>query len=182
MNNTIPVNINKARYSQDSLGVWWYLMNEARNVRTKAVLGECLLCGNTYLTVPQRFKRTGRQGQFCSRSCGTKALGGHKNKVGLESHLWKGGKRESKGYIEVYQPNHPSLKGTKRMYVREHRLVMENKIGRYLEKWEEVHHLNSVRNDNRPENLELWVKSHPAGSRLNEAVKHCPTCNCNNLN
>lgn len=47
----------------------------------------------------------------------------------------------------------------------EHIVVMEEMIGRYLVDGENVHHKNGVRDDNRPENLELWVKSQPAGQR-----------------
>jgi hypothetical protein len=72
---------------------------------------------------------------------------------GKDNPSWKGGKRILKGYVLVKSPAHPYRDS--RNYVAEHRLVMEQHIGRYLKRDEVVHHKNGITTDNRIENLEL---------------------------
>jgi DNA-binding CsgD family transcriptional regulator len=57
------------------------------------------------------------------------------------------------GYVLIKVDNHPCADS--KGYVREHRLVMEEKLGRYLRPGEVVHHINHIKNDNRIENLLL---------------------------
>jgi len=89
---------------------------------------------------------------------------------GAGNHQWKGGRTYSgAGYVYIKRPSHPGA--TKTGYVMEHRLVMEEHLGRYLERWETVHHRNGIKDDNRAENLELVVQDVHLGSVV------CPHCN-----
>jgi len=90
---------------------------------------------------------------------------------GSLSPNWKGGRTTNQdGYVRVAAPE--DYKGTVHNgYVHEHRMVMEQSLGRLLVRHETVHHKNGDRSDNRIENLELWSKSQPAGQRVKDKVQ-----------
>lgn len=56
----------------------------------------------------------------------------------------------------VYAPDHP--KCNSRGYVLYARWLMEQHLGRYLTEYEQVHHINGVRTDDRIENLRVVTR------------------------
>jgi hypothetical protein len=62
-------------------------------------------------------------------------------------------------------------KNGKKRTILHHREVMEKILGRPLLQHENVHHMNGNRADNRPENLELWNTSQPAGQRIEDKLR-----------
>jgi hypothetical protein len=74
-----------------------------------------------------------------------------------------------RGYVLLFEPTHPNAH--RDGYVAEHTKVMAARLGRPLERFEEVHHKNGIRSDNRPENLELWARGmQPPGSRVSDLI------------
>jgi hypothetical protein len=90
-------------------------------------------------------------------------------KRGAGSPLWwRGGRSYKDGYVYLSGLfDHPNAVDGK---IAEHRLIMAALIDRPLLDSETVHHKNGVRDDNRPENLELWATSQPAGQRVVDKV------------
>ena len=74
------------------------------------------------------------------------------------------GTRNDRGYVTT------NIVGTS-ISITEHRAIMMQLLGRDLEDHENVHHINGVRDDNRPENLELWSKSQPSGQRVVDKIE-----------
>ncbi len=75
---------------------------------------------------------------------------------GAASWKWREGKsRTGKGYILLHGLHgHPQA--NHRGHALEHRVVLAELIGRPLLPSEAVHHVNEIRDDNRPENLWLF--------------------------
>jgi hypothetical protein len=107
--------------------------------------GTCGICGKKFKT----YRRKGAQSpKFCSVQCTGVAQKGEKNPA------YNGGRYMCNGYWAIFMPDHPNA--SNKGVVLEHRIVMENKIGRLLKDKESVHHVDGNKTNNDPENLMLF--------------------------
>ena len=112
----------------------------------------CEVCGE------ESTKPVYRKARFCSHKCANQRDNEGRFKKGKESRFWKGGRYIAKnGYVYIYAPWHHRANSSK--YVAEHILVAESKIGRLLEKNEEVHHIDCNKLNNNPDNLLVLTRS-----------------------
>lgn len=113
----------------------------------------CKNCGKEFKRVPSREKYNGGN-HYCSKSCR------NADYSGTNHHMWKGGRRvRSDGYVDVAKslvpPAYHCMVRESQGVVLEHRLVMAIHLGRPLEDWEVVHHIDHNRSNNDISNLEL---------------------------
>jgi len=165
---------SSGKYTKDD-GGWWYSTGVKTPTRYRVNVLSCKRCSRLFLSSNSR--NSAKTNNFCTKICAGKWAYTNcyspATARGKDNVRWKGGEIVRRGYAYVYNPDHPSLENSTGKYVRRCRLVMEKELGRELEDWEQVHHKNGVRDDDRPENLETWILSHPAGYR-----EYCSKCNC----
>jgi hypothetical protein len=109
----------------------------------------CETCGIEFR--PKSRQTTSR---FCSRKC-------YLTNPGFK-------RKTASGYVYVYAPDSPAAYTSGQAL--EHRVVMEEMLGRPMRPDEHVHHKNGKKDDNRKANLELWVTRQPKGQRDKDLV------------
>ncbi len=160
----------------------------------------CTICGKYFR---RRYSRKQKEPKCCSVACFNKRLktqlwadsdyrkklsDAHKGHPGYwtgkqrldmrgnNSPSWKGGHKyiDEQGYVRVGLSKHEN--NGKKGYIKEHRLVMENHLGRKLKSNEVVHHINGKRDDNKIENLELFnqgkhISLHHKGKKVSDLTR-----------
>lgn len=89
---------------------------------------------------------------------------------GKNNPRWKGGIAIMDGYIYINAPSHPFRSKQNRFAL--HRLIMEEKINRFLTPDEIVHHINENRQDNRLENLMICTRAEHMHIHRKNLVSH----------
>ena len=107
-------------------------------------LFNCIACQKEFYAPKNRVIKG--KVKYCSRSCLAK--------IELIKYSAEFGFKKLNKPLHTYK----SIKVNGKR-IREHRWIMEKHLGRKLEKWEHVHHINDDSSDNRLENLEVLSNS-----------------------
>jgi hypothetical protein len=111
-----------------------------RVYRSKAgAYKKCVTCNQDFYVRPYRIENP--KTKYCSRSCLAKV-----HFAQYAQHRFKPTFRDKHKYKYIV------INGKQ---VRLHRHIMEEHLGRKLERWEHVHHINDDPSDNRIENLRV---------------------------
>ena len=126
--------------------------------------GQYLYCDNCNLCGHEQCKNKRTDGNWCQMHSMRLVRKGNLGPADKTPNNPKKGipYKNSGGYIVQF------VDGKKQLV---HRVVMEQMLGRELHSWESVHHKNGVRDDNRPENLELWVSPQRFGQRVEDMAQ-----------
>lgn len=111
---------------------------------------KCIYCSEEFIGRD----KNGIKARYCSRTCHFRNINTskeHQSKAGKKGALYAISKRGTGkiGYIKEYGRH-------------QHRIVMENKIGRKLTKDEIVHHIDHNKHNNNISNLQLVTRSEHA--------------------
>lgn len=132
----------------------WYLGEGMSSIEIATEMGCSTGAVNHYMHKYDIPFRTRKQAQIARLKRGKNIYAPKREK----SPNWRGGRRKDRGYIEIYDPDHP--KARMNGYIFEHTLVWEEHHGELPSGWH-IHHLNGIKDDNRVENLKgLPSKKH----------------------
>lgn len=130
--------------------------NEKFDSTVKSTKYCSLKCGNESKQIDQfcifcknKMKHRRTSTNFCSEECRENEFKTNSSPIGSTV--------KKNGYVRIK---------TEEGWFWEHRVVKEKQLGRKLYSHESIHHLNGQRDDNRIENLEIWIVSQVAGQRV----------------
>ena len=124
------------------------------------------ICNKEGCSNPVTIRVSAKGNQYVYKICKEHVRQGQSERIRANSIKRNGNVVKKRGYVYIRDED-GCLKPR-------YRMVMEEKLGRPLIAGESVHHKNGIRDDDSPENLELWIGAIRYGQRAIELnCKHC---------